>query len=226
MKQYVIGDIHGCFATFDTMLNNIGLNPSDELILLGDYIDRGPSSIKVIHKIMELKDSGYNLVCLTGNHEQMMLDAMNGGNKSLWLGNGGQAVLNELFIEKVSDIPTEFKTFLEGLKFYHESNDFIFVHAGLEFGLFTEDPYEDKSSLVWTRKWEGSTKMRKWLGDRKVVYGHTPQTVNDINKRYDNFSDKPLLNIDSGCVFNYDGYNHLCCYDLTEHKLIFQKNCE
>lgn len=228
MKTYVIADIHGCFNTFDKMLNKIGLTTNDELILLGDYIDRGPHSIKVIDKIIQLKDSGYNLTCLTGNHEQMMLDSIkNYKTSTIWTHNGGDKVLEELGIEEAKDIPQKYLDFANNLLFHYEKDDYIFVHAGLRFlPLFGNNPLENKSSLVWTRNWENQLFLMDWLNGRKVVYGHTPQSKQDILDRFENFSNFPVLNIDNGCVFQYQNYNSLCCYNITDFELYFVENCD
>ena len=76
MKQYAIGDIHGCSKTFKELLDKIGLIEGDELYLLGDYIDRGPDSKGVIDTIFELREKGFKVICLRGNHESMLLDAL------------------------------------------------------------------------------------------------------------------------------------------------------
>ncbi len=228
MKTYVITDIHGCFNTFEEMLNKIGLTTDDELILLGDYIDRGPRSIQIIDKITHLIDSGYNLTCLTGNHEQMMLDSLKSGKLSdLWTYNGGASVLKELGIDSPEQIPQKYLDFAENLHFYHLKDDYIFVHAGLKLSpILGTDPLENTSAMVWTRNWENQWGLMKWLNGRKVVYGHTPQSKEDILDRFDNFSKFPLLNIDNGCVFEYQDYNSLCCYNLTDSELYFVENCD
>ena len=73
MSKYAISDIHGCIATFKTLLDKIKFSKEDELYLLGDYIDRGPDSKGVIDHIWYLQKSGYQVHCLRGNHENMLL---------------------------------------------------------------------------------------------------------------------------------------------------------
>jgi len=55
MARYAISDIHGCYHTFKELLNTIGLNKNDDLILLGDYINRGKYSKEVVDFIMQLE---------------------------------------------------------------------------------------------------------------------------------------------------------------------------
>ena len=73
MKTYVFGDIHGMYDKFMNVLEQLPLNKNDLIITLGDYIDRGPDSKKVIRKLMELKRK-YKTVNLYGNHEDLLLN--------------------------------------------------------------------------------------------------------------------------------------------------------
>ncbi|MEM9260991.1 MAG: metallophosphoesterase, partial [Bacteroidota bacterium] len=73
MPRYAISDIHGCAATFRTALKTIAFSQKDELFLLGDYIDRGPDSMGVLEHIWTLQATGYEVTCLRGNHEQMLI---------------------------------------------------------------------------------------------------------------------------------------------------------
>lgn len=66
MSRYVISDIHGCFDEFTQMLKKIAFSPSDELILGGDYIDRGPQNYEMLEWI---EGAAENVVCLKGNHD-------------------------------------------------------------------------------------------------------------------------------------------------------------
>ncbi len=66
MNTYVMSDIHGCHTEFRQMLDTIGFSPSDELILAGDYIDRGKQTMEMLHW---LEDRPQNVILLQGNHE-------------------------------------------------------------------------------------------------------------------------------------------------------------
>jgi serine/threonine protein phosphatase 1 len=225
-KIFAISDIHGCYKTFVECLNTIGLNKSDKLFLLGDYIDRGIGSIKTIDKIIELQNDGYQIQCLMGNHEEMMLDSFNEpGASAIWLANGGNTVMNELGITEVNEIPEKYIDFIRGLNHYIESDNFIFVHAGLDLDL--DNPFDDEESMKWTRGWESHKRLNEFLSGRKVVHGHTPKMRVEIEKRFELcLGGHPVLDIDNGCVFNKSGYNSLCCVNLIDGILHFQKNCE
>ncbi len=75
MSRYSISDIHGCANTLKALLNIIGLNKTDELYLLGDYINRGNHSKEVVDFLIQLENEGYPLNLLKGNHESMVFDS-------------------------------------------------------------------------------------------------------------------------------------------------------
>ena len=66
MGTYIIGDIHGCFEDFLQMLNVINYNNNDEIICVGDYIDRGSQNYEMLRWI---EDYPYNILLIRGNHE-------------------------------------------------------------------------------------------------------------------------------------------------------------
>ena len=71
MRRYVIGDIHGCGKALRSLVDEISPTKDDELIFLGDYVDRGPDSRGVIDQLIELRDH-YRVILLRGNHEIML----------------------------------------------------------------------------------------------------------------------------------------------------------
>src|SRR5690606_23504955 len=88
-RTLVISDIHGELALFEELLQEAGYNAAeDQLILLGDYVDRGPDSKGVLERVVELKKQG--AIVLRGNHDNMMLAAVNDepGAKERWARNG------------------------------------------------------------------------------------------------------------------------------------------
>src|SRR6476646_9765377 len=128
MRVLAIGDIHGCLKAFDDVLAWVAPTPEDKIVLLGDYVDRGPDSRGVIDRILELRRH-LDLICLRGNHEQMMVAAYRGGrpDKRMWLGVGGVQTLASYGVVPGSgtldDVPREHWDFLEnGLIDYHESD--------------------------------------------------------------------------------------------------------
>ncbi len=225
-RLLAISDIHGCANTFTGLLDKISLTKEDELYLLGDYIDRGPRSKAVLDKIVQLRQDGYKLHCLRGNHEQMMLEAPQSHEyAAIWLRNGGREVMQEFNTEDFSEIPDKYYNFLSNLSYYFDRGDQLFVHAG--FKMSEDNPLEDRKPMLWIRKWEEQPGLLSWLQGRTVVHGHTPQTEDAIRERFDNLDNFPILNIDNGCCFMLkEGYHQLCCVDLTNKKLYFQPNID
>jgi serine/threonine protein phosphatase 1 len=226
-RIFAISDIHGCAYTFHEILNVIGFSKEDELYLLGDYIDRGPRSRMVLDKIMQLKSDGYLLHCLRGNHEQMMLEApLSKEYAAIWLRNGGTEVMQEFGATRFSDIPKPYFEFIEQLDYWFERDKMILVHAGFKLPKDGNNPLELKKNMLWIRKWEAQQGVAAWLNGRKVIHGHTPQTEQQIRLRFDNPERYPILNIDNGCAYNSEGMRQLCCVELTERKIFFQKNID
>ena len=134
-RTFAIGDIHGCRKTFEKLLiEKIQLQKEDAIYCVGDYIDRGNDSKSVIDFILQLKKEGYRVSTLRGNHEQMMIDALNDKRAlKLWFDNGGKSTLKSFGIKSPDNLPEEYVSFLNETKFYLETDNFIFAHAGLNF---------------------------------------------------------------------------------------------
>jgi serine/threonine protein phosphatase 1 len=134
-RLLVIGDIHGMYDELMLLLNSSGYDPdTDALVVLGDYIDRGPKSRSVIEFFMDLKARhGSRVTLLKGNHEDLCLKAHHGDERSrataerLWMANMGDRTLSS-FDNK---IPDEVISFLKKMPVYAETEQFIFVHAGV-----------------------------------------------------------------------------------------------
>jgi hypothetical protein len=89
-----IGDVHGCSKALATLLEAIQPTQQDMLVFLGDYIDRGPDSRGVVEQVIALGER-CTVVPLLGNHEEMMLAALESGQSEvrLWLKFGGEVAL-------------------------------------------------------------------------------------------------------------------------------------
>ncbi|MEM7660055.1 MAG: metallophosphoesterase, partial [Bacteroidota bacterium] len=190
------------------------LDRRDELYLLGDYVDRGPNSKGVFDYIFQLQASGYQVHCLRGNHEDLMLDAISGPEEmDLWRINGGDTTMASFDAWfDIQVIPDRYWTFMESLPYYREIEGFFLVHAGLNFE--ADDPLKDVHSMSWIRNWYEDLD-REWLGDRILIHGHTPRTRNQIVAWSMHKEELPILNIDAGCFF----YGEMCAYNLTEDRL-------
>ncbi len=182
---YAIGDVHGMYDELLELLRTLPLNDGDELIFLGDYVDRGPSSKNVVDFLDTLKGK-YEVTLLKGNHEDMLLNCIDKGECGVWHFNGAYATIRSFGgIEKIKD----YLNFLKSLKTFHIKRNFLFVHAGVKPGV------DLKSQKEWDMLWirDEFIFSKNPLPGYIVVFGHTP-------------FEKPIImddkiGIDTGCVY-------------------------
>jgi serine/threonine protein phosphatase 1 len=195
---YVIGDIHGCLEPLQRLIAQLPLSESDEVIFLGDYIDRGPNSRGVIDYLLTLQG---RYTFLMGNHERMFLDFLQGKERALFMYNGGAATLESY--GGFSRIPAAHLAFLDRLRPYHETEDAFFVHAGIrpEIPLQLQDP----NDLLWIRE-----EFYAYPGryPKTVIFGHTP--MREV------LMDEDRIGIDTACVYG----NKLTCLILPSRDVI------
>lgn len=206
MDYFAIGDIHGEFFKLSRLIQRLHIKKDDVLVFIGDYIDRGNMSFEVMDLLLEYQKK-YNCVFLKGNHEEMFMDFLSGINERLFLHNGGYKTQDSyrshgFDIELHTDyldrhIPRSHITFFQKLKGYYETEEFIFVHAGIS----TRTPLENMPNeiLLWDRGFSSIAYKGK-----VVVYGHTPNRK-ILNEKY-------KICIDTGACFESMG-------DLTAVKL-------
>ncbi|HOB16580.1 MAG TPA: metallophosphoesterase family protein [Defluviitoga sp.] len=209
---WAIADIHGMFDHLVTLLRKI--NDNDLIIFIGDYIDRGPDSKKVLDLLMTLKQNK-NYIFLMGNHEDMMLDYFEGTRKymdGVWHYNGSFSTLKSFNY----NVEKEYLDFIRDLLLYHElkiqDKKYLFVHAGV-------DPeksliQQDRLDLLWIR--DKFLLMDDRYYDYTIIHGHTPtQFITGNDKIYikkDKNNRIISVDIDTGCV--YDG--KLTALGITE----------
>jgi serine/threonine protein phosphatase 1 len=219
-RLFAISDIHGCYNPFyDLIVNSIKLKKSDQLILLGDYIDRGDQSKEVIDFIIDLKNSGFNISPLAGNHEVMLLDSfLNPEILPLWLMNNGMSTLNSFGIQNIKEINSHYLDFFTSLDFYKIIEDLIFVHAG--FDDFAINPFADKHSMVWECR---TSYQNPALSGKTIIHGHRPKTVSYVKKMINEGS--KVIPIDTGCIYGEEmGYGMLSALELNNMALFSVTN--
>tara|TARA_R110001606_G_scaffold398094_1_gene576335 strand:- start:696 stop:1340 length:645 start_codon:yes stop_codon:yes gene_type:complete len=191
---YAVGDIHGMFRKLVTLIERIqdDASPSDDntIVFLGDYIDRGPDSRRVLELIASEPLEGFKHVFLKGNHEDMMINAMDGDSRALngWISNGGADTMK--CFEGAPDLLLEqWTSWMRGLPYHYEQDGYLFVHAGIDPGvpLLLQNP----SDLLWIR--EKFTESDADHGFKKVVHGHTPVDRPEILSN--------RINIDTGACY-------------------------
>ena len=214
-RLFAISDIHGCFKPFyELIVNCIKLKKSDQLILLGDYIDRGDQSKEVIDFIIDLKSSGFNVLPLAGNHEVMLLDSFyNPEILPLWLLNSGMSTLNSFGSQNIKEIDNHYLEFFTSLEFYRIIDDVVFVHAG--FDDFAIDPFADKHSMVWECR---TSYQNPILAGKTIIHGHRPKKVSYIKNLITEKS--KVIPIDTGCVYEKEmGYGILSALEVNSMTL-------
>lgn len=220
-RVFVVGDIHGCFKTLENLLlNKIQIKKEDTLYFLGDYIDRGPSSKEVIDFLIYLKTEGFNINCVIGNHEKLLLDSINDDEKfNIWIINGASATLKSFQIAKASELSENHLSFFRNLKYYYIHNGFVIVHGGLNFDI--ENPFEDTESMVWMRN---DFVIPSVIGNKKLIVGHTPSPIETI--RYSLTTDKIML--DGGCVYKgkYNRLGNLVALEINSMQLFIMPNID
>ncbi len=193
---YAIGDIHGRDDLFEKMIVRIRsdaavVGETPTIVLLGDYIDRGPASRSVLDRILKLKAADWcKLVVLLGNHEEAMMRFMvDPGYGQVWTEFGGNTTLasygvpapalrsdiaawsdvHEAFVKAV---PPEHTALLEHMSLIYQDEDYLFVHAGVN----PDRPLEMQSAedFLWIR---GPFLQSRKSCDYVVVHGHTPQEL-------------------------------------------------
>ncbi|MFT5998922.1 MAG: serine/threonine protein phosphatase 1 [Neolewinella sp.] len=204
MPRYAISDIHGCPKTFRALLAQLNFNKTDELFLLGDYVDKGPDSYGVIEYIWQLKQDGYQLHCLRGNHERMFTNEVLRGEHS-----------GTIPIQHHQEVCS----WMLGLDYYLETPGYFLVHAGLNFR--HPDPLEATYDMLWIRHWYDEID-RDWLGGRIIVHGHTPEPMTSVKFGIGKMREEQRVCIDSGCAHSYKGMGYLTALNLDTGEGAFQ----
>ncbi|MDD5758901.1 MAG: metallophosphoesterase family protein [Desulfobulbaceae bacterium] len=178
-RIFAIGDVHGCAGKLTTLLERLPLDPKrDTVVFLGDLIDRGPASKEVIERICRLRGSGVAVVGLLGNHEYLLREYQESGEVSLLpylRANGIEATLasygakSQRGLADLSFMPAPHRQFMASLVPYWETDEFIFVHAGIMPGIPLAD--NDLPTLCEKR---GEFLTSEFLLGKRVVFGHTP----------------------------------------------------
>jgi serine/threonine protein phosphatase 1 len=218
-RTFAIGDIHGCSKTFEKLLfEKIKIEKTDQIYCIGDYIDRGKSSKAVIDLVLQLRQEGYTILTLRGNHEQMLLDSLiDEETFDVWLENGGGYTLQSFGTDSVGNLPTKYLSFFRETEFYFETENYIFAHAGLNF--HNKNIFQDKAAMLWIRDFSS---YQPALKNKLLIHGHTPKSLKYILNQKGN-----CIDIDGGCVYNYlPRFGNLVAIDLNERKFICEENCE
>jgi serine/threonine protein phosphatase 1 len=223
---YAIGDVHGCARTLDALLDALAadaggpLGPSDTLVFVGDYVDRGPDSPGVLDRVLALEAdaAGPAVVVLRGNHDQMMLDYATGvGDTELWWANGGRTTLDAYATRGDLRLPGAHIDLLRRSGLVCEAEGYVFVHAGLDPKKTVSENLADPDPdvILWTRE-HLTADLSLW--ERPVVCGHTPNP--------DPVDLPALVRIDTGAVFaERPGLGRLTAVRIPERRFVSVDYC-
>ena len=210
----LIGDVHGCDAELVKLLEQLGYSVADWLsnggrvqhpdgrrvVFLGDLVDRGPGSDRVLEVAMHMVESG-DALCIMGNHENKLVRALNGRNVTVSHGLAESLVQLEARGPAFTEAA---RTFMDGLVSHYvlDEGRLVVAHAGLpehyhgrasgrvrSFALYGDTTGEtDDVGLPVRYPW-----AEDYRGSAAVVYGHTPVPGAEWNNN--------TICLDTGCVF-------------------------
>lgn len=195
---FAVGDIHGCFDKLQRLIalcESACDSKSARFVFIGDYVDRGPATSRVIALMIELqRRHGDRFICLRGNHEELLTRAAqtdrSDSDLMTWWANGGEATLDSYGVNDPCDLPAEHLAWIAALPCTLKDRRRLFVHAGIRPGVRISEQAE--RDLLWIREPFLSSEQRHGA---LVVHGHTP-TRSGVPELRPN-----RLNIDTGACF-------------------------
>lgn len=218
-----ISDIHGCYNHLVKLLLKVDYNPDkDQLILLGDYVDRGTRNLATLNFVKDLVEK-YGAIALRGNHDQMLLDwlespsehsftyFMNGGLDTIkeFVVNPNDIACLDTYIDWSVQIKEKYKDiieFLNSLPYYYETDKYIFVHAGIN--PFLKDwRNTTKDEFIWIRD---EFLDNDHNSEKTVIHGHTPTKY--LHDSADICFGNKKIGIDGACAYGYQ----LNCLEIVD----------
>ena len=231
-RRWVIPDIHGCVSTLKQLIENgIQLTKEDDIYFLGDYIDRGPDGKGVIDYIMSFQEQGFNIRYLIGNHEYYCINAHEKDKHRIftkssihreWQRYGAKATLKSFGVRHPRDIDERYIEWMKKGEFFIELNDYILVHAGMNFNI--SNPFDDTMSMMWARDFK--VDIRK-TGGKKIIHGHVPVEYSLIQLFIES-DGYDFIALDNGVYYRDQkvGFGNLMALELNSMELIAQPNVD
>ena len=231
-KTWIIPDIHGCVNTLKQLIEN-GIQPSkeDAIYFLGDYIDRGPDGKGVIDYIMSLQENGFKVDYLIGNHEYYCMSSYEKdqhrwfGKSSIqkeWERYGAKTTLASFGVRHPRDIEQKYIDWMKKGKYYIELDNFILVHAGMNFNI--QDPFDDTMSMLWVRDFKVDTSK---IGGKKIIHGHVP-VEHSLIQLFIESEGYDFIALDNGVYYRDQkvGFGNLMALELNNMELVAQPNVD
>lgn len=191
---YAVGDVHGCLSLLkemDALIESDDQQGEKIVVMLGDYVDRGPSSAQVLDYLNAPPPAKFRRICLAGNHEEAMLSFLEDPiANARWLDLGGLETLRSYGTDTTeftanrtkpkklaqileSHIPGDHVEFLRQMPVMVCSPDYVMVHGGLRQGVPIANQLDH--DLMWLRAGGDTTGSQS--SDRILIHGHTPVSV-------------------------------------------------
>jgi serine/threonine protein phosphatase 1 len=209
-RTIAIGDIHGCNTALAALVEGLKIQRQDAIVMLGDAIDRGPDSRDVLRQLRDLGER-CQLICIQGNHEQMLLDAIEGNIAlSEWLVHGGAETLDAYGKGAgLTALDPQDVDFIRTWGDVYETDTHFFVHGNyLPSRPLDRQPWRD---LRW--------QSLKWYTPGPHVSGKTAVLGHTSNKQGEILNLGHLICIDTYC---HGGY-WLTAFDSTSGR-VWQSN--
>jgi serine/threonine protein phosphatase 1 len=177
MRVLAIGDIHGCVTAYDVLLTLVQPKPSDLVVTLGDYIDRGPDSKGILNRLLRLSRSCRH-IAIAGNHDLMMLNARNGPTEfEEWYGCGAKNTLRSYGADPnwdtfAASVPDEHFRFIgDRCVSYYEIDTHFFVHANA----YPDYPLDEQPDYMLHWQSLDPEMTRPHESGKTMICGHTSQ---------------------------------------------------
>lgn len=222
-RVFAVGDIHGMYEKLIKLMEKIRFDPEDDLLVfLGDFVDRGPDSVRCLQYVYDLQNAYPDtVICLLGNHEVMMssyliqkrlnYNTVIADYADSWLENGGFETLKQLD-ELETGIKNELLQWVENLPVKYQYQEFFFCHAGVDPNVPLS--VQNEFDMLWRRQqwWE------QYKGVETIVVGHTPVQRMMKQARYAKplFMPNNVIMCDTGAYMNG---GKLSCVDVLSKKV-------
>ena len=231
---YVLSDIHGNERRFNSIMKQINLQNEDTLYILGDVIDRHPSGIRLLRKIIAMP----NAKMLLGNHEYMMLRALGypydpydptselirEDATEHWYRNGGKVThdhwkrirksLREEMIQYLLDLPLNIDVEVNG-------KPYKLVH-GAPMDEYMN--YPGSQSPIHFAVWKRWRRYDTFSGDFTMIFGHTPPKHYQDDAPMKLWYGNRMIGIDCGSGYPEDlPEGRLACLRLDDGKVFYSE---
>jgi serine/threonine protein phosphatase 1 len=224
---YAIGDLHGCADLLEELLAALRprLRTEDSVVFLGDYIDRGPDSRRVVDRLLRFRAEHANTVTLSGNHEEWMLEAWDDFTRSSWLLSMEGLSTVSSYSEKAAraleaslraadrrliagnsrPAPLDYAPFLASLPAEHAAffrslrpwhEDAHGLYAHAGMRLDGPPERQEAHDFFWA---EPEEMLARWPGPKTLVIGHRPTFKLDEAMRGRPILTERVIACDLGC---------------------------